>query len=81
MPTVVRLSDETETSVNLAGPDAVGAPSGGGCLMVTGFEGTRSRSRRERRRRAELAGARRHRARRRTRGRLGAGRFDGPLPA
>jgi alkyldihydroxyacetonephosphate synthase len=40
-PTVLRLSDETETSMNLAEPDAVGSASGGGCLMVTGFEGTR----------------------------------------
>ncbi len=40
LPTVLRLSDETETSVNLASPDAVGAESSGGCLMVTGHEGT-----------------------------------------
>ncbi|HET6624854.1 MAG TPA: FAD-binding oxidoreductase [Nocardioidaceae bacterium] len=38
-PTVLRLSDEAETAINLADPDAVGAGSGGGCLMVTGFEG------------------------------------------
>ncbi len=40
MPTVLRLSDETETSVNLARPDAVGAESSGGCLMIAGWEGT-----------------------------------------
>ena len=39
-PTVLRLSDEMETMVNLADPSAVGAHSEGGCLMVTGFEGT-----------------------------------------
>jgi alkyldihydroxyacetonephosphate synthase len=41
LPTVLRLSDETETSVNLATPDEVGGESAGGCLMVTGYEGTR----------------------------------------
>jgi alkyldihydroxyacetonephosphate synthase len=39
-PTVLRLSDEAETSLNLASPDAVGGESAGGCLMVAGFEGT-----------------------------------------
>lgn len=39
-PTVLRLSDETETAVNLASPDAVGANSAGGCLVITGYEGT-----------------------------------------
>ena len=44
LPTVLRLSDEAETSVNLAEPAEVGreqAPeSSGGCVMVTGYEGT-----------------------------------------
>ena len=46
LPTVLRLSDETETAVNLADPDAVGGSSGvgsdgaAGCLMIAGFEGT-----------------------------------------
>jgi alkyldihydroxyacetonephosphate synthase len=43
MPTVLRLSDESESAVNLARPDAVGGPGSGGsggCLMITGFEGT-----------------------------------------
>jgi alkyldihydroxyacetonephosphate synthase len=40
LPTVLRLSDETETVVNLASPDAVGGPSAGGCLLVAGYEGT-----------------------------------------
>ena len=39
-PTVLRLSDENETALNLAKPDEVGSDSGGGCLVVTGFEGT-----------------------------------------
>jgi alkyldihydroxyacetonephosphate synthase len=39
-PTVLRLSDEAETSINLAKPDEVGGENAGGCLMVTGFEGT-----------------------------------------
>lgn len=39
LPTVLRLSDETETTVNLASPDEVGASSQGGCLMVVGHEG------------------------------------------
>src|SRR4051794_29705863 len=40
LPTVLRLSDEAETSVNLARPDAVGSESSGGCLMITGYEGS-----------------------------------------
>jgi alkyldihydroxyacetonephosphate synthase len=39
VPTVLRLSDENETTLNLAHPDEVGGESIGGCLMVTGFEG------------------------------------------
>ena len=52
LPTVIRLSDEAETSINLARPDAIGgalrdgsslASSGTekieGCLMITGYEG------------------------------------------
>jgi alkyldihydroxyacetonephosphate synthase len=41
LPTVLRLSDETETSVNLAAPDAVGSEGAGGCLLLAGYEGTR----------------------------------------
>ncbi|MEI5673538.1 MULTISPECIES: FAD-binding oxidoreductase [unclassified Nocardioides] len=40
LPTVLRLSDEAETSINLARPDAIGDSSHGGCLMITGYEGT-----------------------------------------
>jgi len=40
MPTVLRLSDEAETAVNLARPDSVGSAESAGCLMITGYEGT-----------------------------------------
>ena len=43
LPTVLRLSDETETALNLADPDSIGGDgpgSSGGCLMIVGFEGT-----------------------------------------
>jgi alkyldihydroxyacetonephosphate synthase len=42
-PTVLRLSDETESAINLADPSAISGSSGagdGGCLMVVGFEGS-----------------------------------------
>ncbi|GAA1477278.1 FAD-binding oxidoreductase [Nocardioides aestuarii] len=39
LPTVIRLSDETETAINLADPEKIGAESAG-CLMVVGHEGT-----------------------------------------
>jgi alkyldihydroxyacetonephosphate synthase len=46
-PTVLRLSDEKETALNLADPDFVGGLAdghsggpAGGCLMIVGFEGT-----------------------------------------
>ncbi|MFT4086913.1 MAG: FAD-binding oxidoreductase [Gordonia sp. (in: high G+C Gram-positive bacteria)] len=42
-PTVLRLSDEAETGLNLANPSSAGsgetAAPAGGCLMVVGFEG------------------------------------------
>jgi alkyldihydroxyacetonephosphate synthase len=40
LPTVIRLSDEAETGINLARPSEVGAASSGGCLMIAGYEGT-----------------------------------------
>ncbi len=40
LPTVLRLSDEAETALNLARPDEIGGESSGGCLMITGYEGT-----------------------------------------
>ncbi|MEP9363111.1 FAD-binding oxidoreductase [Nocardioides sp. CN2-186] len=39
LPTVLRLSDEAETSINLADPGAIGGEGSAGCLMITGFEG------------------------------------------
>jgi alkyldihydroxyacetonephosphate synthase len=40
-PTVIRLSDEAETGVNLATTDSIGEQRiSGGCLAVTVFEGT-----------------------------------------
>ena len=40
-PTVLRLSDEAETAINLARPSEVGGPSSGGCLAIVGYEGAR----------------------------------------
>jgi alkyldihydroxyacetonephosphate synthase len=40
LPTTLRLSDESETALNLADPEAIGGGAAGGCLMITGFEGT-----------------------------------------
>ncbi len=41
-PTVIRLSDEVETGVNLATTEAIGDPQvTGGCLGITVFEGTK----------------------------------------
>ena len=40
LPTVLRLSDEVETAVNVADPTEVGAASpAGGCLAICGYEG------------------------------------------
>ncbi|WP_328432740.1 FAD-binding oxidoreductase [Streptomyces sp. NBC_00453] len=42
-PTVLRLSDETETLIGLARPDAIGAadaPPAVGCTAIAGYEGT-----------------------------------------
>ncbi|NUK89949.1 FAD-binding oxidoreductase, partial [Streptomyces lunaelactis] len=42
-PTVLRLSDETETFIGLAQPDKIGssdAPAAAGCMAIAGFEGT-----------------------------------------
>jgi alkyldihydroxyacetonephosphate synthase len=41
LPTVVRLSDEAETALNLARPTELGSGQGaGGCLAIVGYEGT-----------------------------------------
>ena len=41
LPTVIRLSDENETAINLARPDDIGEDeqAASGCLMITGYEG------------------------------------------
>lgn len=38
-PTVVRLSDEAETALNLARPAELAQASAGGCLAILGYEG------------------------------------------
>lgn len=38
-PTVLRLSDEAETALNLARPADIGGSGAGGCLAIVGFEG------------------------------------------
>ena len=43
LPTVIRLSDEAETAINLARPDQIGSGVAGGCLMIVGYEGTADR--------------------------------------
>ena len=40
VPTVLRLSDEAETALNLARPSELGAGGEGGCLGIAGYEGT-----------------------------------------
>jgi alkyldihydroxyacetonephosphate synthase len=41
LPTVIRLSDEAETAVNLARPGELGAAgAAGGCLTIAGYDGT-----------------------------------------
>jgi alkyldihydroxyacetonephosphate synthase len=40
VPTVLRLSDEAETALNLARPTELGAAGSGGCLGIAGYEGT-----------------------------------------
>ena len=40
LPTVIRLSDESETAINLARPDEIGAEGASGCMMIAGYEGT-----------------------------------------
>ncbi len=39
LPTVLRLSDEAETMVNLASQSDIGGPGVTGCLMIVGHEG------------------------------------------
>jgi alkyldihydroxyacetonephosphate synthase len=42
LPTVLRLSDEAETAVNLADPNGQLGSGPGGCLAIAGYEGTAS---------------------------------------
>lgn len=56
-PTVLRLSDETETLIGLARPDAIGSaalPQATGCTAIAGFEGTREDTTRRRDRAAAV---------------------------
>ena len=39
LPTVLRLSDEAETALNLARPGEIGQGGAGGCLAIVGYEG------------------------------------------
>lgn len=52
LPTVLRLSDETESALNLADPASIGSEAATGCLMIVGVEGTPARVEA---RRAEIA--------------------------
>ena len=45
-PTVLRLSDEAETFVNLASQAGIGQPPVSGCLMIVGYEGSAALGRR-----------------------------------
>jgi alkyldihydroxyacetonephosphate synthase len=40
LPTVLRLSDETETMIGLAEPGKIGSAQPAGCLVIAGYEGT-----------------------------------------
>jgi alkyldihydroxyacetonephosphate synthase len=40
LPTVLRLSDEAETALNLARPGELGQAGAGGCLAIVGYEGS-----------------------------------------
>ena len=73
-PTVLRLSDEAETGVNLATTESIGENSvTGGCLAITVFEGTEEHvESRHAETRALMAGQGRHLAGRGARPRMGA---------
>ncbi len=47
-PTVLRLSDEEETAINLARPAEIGGDTADGALMLTGYEGSEEQVRRSR---------------------------------
>src|SRR5690606_26925495 len=46
LPTVLRLSDETETMIGLARPDEIGRGEPG-CLVIAGYEGASVAARRQ----------------------------------
>ncbi|MGH3414341.1 MAG: FAD-binding oxidoreductase [Marmoricola sp.] len=46
LPTVLRLSDEAETMVNLTSQSDIGGEGGGGCVMIVGHEGASVAARR-----------------------------------
>jgi len=46
VPTVARLSDETETALNLSRPGELGRGAAGGCLTILGYEGPAGATRR-----------------------------------
>ena len=57
VPTVLRLSDEAETAINLARPAELGGSSASGCLAIVGFEGTATEVATRRDAVAEILGA------------------------
>ena len=80
LPTVIRLSDESETAINLADPSSIGG-SGEGCLMITGYEGTAAQVASRRAAVTEvLAEPRRHPARHRAGGEVVARPVRRALP-
>jgi alkyldihydroxyacetonephosphate synthase len=40
LPSVLRVSDEAETAINLADPESIGSENSAGCLMIVGYEGS-----------------------------------------
>lgn len=47
LPTIIRLSDEVETALNLASQSDVGGEGASGCLMIVGYEGASIANKRE----------------------------------
>lgn len=47
LPTIIRLSDEAETALNLASQSDVGGEGASGCLMIVGHEGASIANKRE----------------------------------
>ncbi len=47
LPTIIRLSDEAETALNLASQSDVGGEGASGCLMIVGHEGAAIADRRD----------------------------------